>query len=88
MRTSLPAQPKTRLSIHSKKSGNAANVDYVTAREHLLAKIVPDEEPPAASKLRMRIHSFSLHVETMLLLLLHVLLLLLRTGKNYDKIDI
>jgi len=31
----------------------AANVDYQNAREHLLAKVVPDEEPPADSKSKM-----------------------------------
>ena len=82
----LPVPPTTtRLSLLSKKSGNApANVDYITARDHLLSKVVPDEEPPAPSKYIQTFLPDSLYVEVVLLFLLHVLLLLLCTGENHD----
>ncbi len=45
-----------RNSIISKKSGNKQidhDDDYLNAREHLLAKVVPDEEPPATSNIKI-----------------------------------
>lgn len=54
-------------------------------------KVVPDEEPPAPSKYSfptITIYEDSLHVEGLLLLLLHVLLLLLCAGENNDQANI
>lgn len=68
--------PKQRTSNASKKS---KEIHEKTAREHLLAKIVPDEEEDAPSKYQKADDKllYSMHVEVVLLVLLSVLLLFL-----------
>ena len=71
--TTSPPSTTARQSLSNKK---VTLENYETAREHLLAKVVPDEVQEAPSNIIAYI-ILSMPLEALLLLLLHLLLLLL-----------